>query len=317
MISVIIPVYNSEAFINRCVDSILSQTFTDFEVLLINDGSVDASGEICDNYTTIDHRIRVYHKDNGGVSSARNLGLEYAKGEWIIFIDSDDWIKDNMFEDMYSKAIAENSDLVYADIINVFKDYSDILHIAQYDSCPKNMLNNFIKSPFSTVVGMMAKKRLYELNNIRFPEGIKYSEDFYVAVRLMLFSQRVSFLSSSYYCYNRQNESSASVNYSHEHYSSVQWVYADTIDLFKKENQYDNYAEALSWKLLNSEQELVLNKDTYDKFLCIHPDCHRYIWSCPYLNLKIKIMMWAISHNLRFVAEMLLALRNLKLRYMI
>lgn len=315
-ISVIIPVYNSETYLHKCVDSILSQAFTDFEVLLINDGSVDASGEICDNYASMDSRVRTYHKDNAGVSSARNLGLDYAQGEWILFIDSDDWIRGNMLGDMYNKVISENSDLVYSDIINDFKDRSEILHIAQYDSSKKNVLNNFIKSSFSTVVGMMAKKSLYELNNVRFPVGVKYCEDFYVAVRLMLYSHSISYLSTEYYCYNRQNESSASNKYSEGHYSSVQWIYADTIDLFKKENLYTDYAKALSWKLLNSEQELVLNKDSYDKFLCTHPDSHRYIWSCPYINIKIKIMMWSLSHKIRFIAEFLLWIRNLRLQYL-
>ena len=96
-ISVIVPVYNVEKYLHRCVDSILAQTFNDFELLLIDDGSKDKSGAICDEYAAKDSRVRVFHKENGGVSSARNLGLENAKGDWIIFIDSDDWIADDMF----------------------------------------------------------------------------------------------------------------------------------------------------------------------------------------------------------------------------
>ncbi len=90
LISIIVPVYNAEKTLNRCVDSILQQTFTDWELLLINDGSKDLSGEICDQYGAKDKRIRVFHKENGGVSSARNVGLDNAKGEWITFVDSDD-----------------------------------------------------------------------------------------------------------------------------------------------------------------------------------------------------------------------------------
>ena len=91
-ISVIIPVYNAESTLRRCVDSVLAQTFTDFECLLINDGSKDKSGEICDEYAIRDSRIKVFHKENGGVSSARNVGLDNATGEWIAFVDSDDWV---------------------------------------------------------------------------------------------------------------------------------------------------------------------------------------------------------------------------------
>ena len=97
-ISVIIPVYNAESTLRRCVDSVLAQTFTDFECLLINDGSKDRSGEICDEYAAGDSRIRVFHKENGGVSSARNLGLDNATGEWIAFVDSDDWVGEKYLE---------------------------------------------------------------------------------------------------------------------------------------------------------------------------------------------------------------------------
>ena len=92
IMSVIVPVYNTEQYLHRCIDSILTQTYTDFELLLIDDGSKDKSGDICDEYALKDSRIRVFHKENGGVSSARNLGLDNAAGEWITFVDSDDWI---------------------------------------------------------------------------------------------------------------------------------------------------------------------------------------------------------------------------------
>lgn len=90
LISIIVPVYNAEQYLPRCIDSILAQTFTDFELLLIDDGSTDSSGKICVEYAGKDFRIRVFHKENGGVSSARNVGLDKARGEWVCFADSDD-----------------------------------------------------------------------------------------------------------------------------------------------------------------------------------------------------------------------------------
>lgn len=90
--SIIVPVYNSESYLDQCIQSILNQSYQNFELLLVNDGSFDTSGEICENYAELDSRVRVYHKPNGGVSSARNLGLDYACGEWIVFCDSDDWV---------------------------------------------------------------------------------------------------------------------------------------------------------------------------------------------------------------------------------
>ena len=100
-ISIIVPVYKVEKYLRHCVDSILAQTFTDFELLLIDDGSPDNSGAICDEYAEKDNRVRVFHKENGGVSSARNLGLDNARGTYIMFCDSDDYVADNWAEKLY------------------------------------------------------------------------------------------------------------------------------------------------------------------------------------------------------------------------
>ena len=100
-ISIIVPVYNAEKTLNQCVDSIIHQSYKDWELFLIDDGSKDHSAAICDKYAQQDERIRVFHKSNGGVSSARNVGLDNAVGEWITFIDSDDWVENNYLENLY------------------------------------------------------------------------------------------------------------------------------------------------------------------------------------------------------------------------
>lgn len=110
MISVILPVYNAEQYLHRCIDSILAQSYTDFELLLIDDGSKDASGAICDEYASKDTRVHVFHKENGGVSSARNLGLDNAQGEYITFCDADDYVTPDWLA-AYSEAIEKNVDL--------------------------------------------------------------------------------------------------------------------------------------------------------------------------------------------------------------
>lgn len=110
MISIILPIYNAEQYLHRCIDSILAQSYTDFELLLIDDGSKDASGDICDEYAVKDNRVRVFHKANGGVSSARNLGLDNAQGEYITFCDADDYVGVDWLA-AYSEAIASHVDL--------------------------------------------------------------------------------------------------------------------------------------------------------------------------------------------------------------
>ena len=114
-ISIIVAVYKVEACLSRCIDSLLAQTFTDFELLLIDDGSPDSSGMICDVYAERDSRVRAFHKENGGVSSAREYGLCQARGEYIIHADPDDWVEPTMLEVLYNKAQEEAADMVICD----------------------------------------------------------------------------------------------------------------------------------------------------------------------------------------------------------
>lgn len=127
IISVIVPVYNAEKYLHRCIDSILAQTFTNFELLLINDGSKDNSAKICDEYAARDQRVRVFHKENGGVSSARNMGLDNACGKWIVFVDSDDWVENVLFDSCVN---------VIREIHNI-----DVIRYGYYEEAPLNKQN--------------------------------------------------------------------------------------------------------------------------------------------------------------------------------
>ena len=125
-VSIIVPVYKAEAYLHRCVDSILAQTFTNWELLLIDDGSPDRSGAICDEYASKDARIRVFHKENGGVSSARQKGQDEAQGEYTIHADPDDWVEPTMLEELYKKAKEDDADMVICDY---------------YQCCPKRFID--------------------------------------------------------------------------------------------------------------------------------------------------------------------------------
>lgn len=313
-ISVIVPVYNTETYLSRCIDSILAQTFTDFELLLINDGSTDNSGVICDEYAQKDSRIHVFHKPNGGVSSARNLGLDKACGQWIAFSDSDDWLDKSMYKEMYDKLMQEQADIAYCDIKMVFENYQNVYKSAIYSSQKGIFLNNFIASTWTSLCNVIARKSLFGVNRIRFPEGVAFAEDYHVSTRLMFFANKVCYVDKPLYCYNRINETSALHTFSPKHYEKERWVNLNIINFFKEHGMYEDCAETLSWRLLKSVQEYVLDRKTYDKFLSTHPDGHKYIWSCPYINFKIKVMMWSLSHHLRFIAELFLFARIVRLK---
>ena len=116
-VSFIMPIYGVEKYLNQCIDSVLAQTFSDFELILVDDGSPDRCGEICDEYAKKDSRVKVIHKENGGVSLARNTGVEAAVGNWAYIIDSDDWLESDALEKMYNAAIEHNADCVMSDVL--------------------------------------------------------------------------------------------------------------------------------------------------------------------------------------------------------
>lgn len=120
LISVIIPVYNTENYIGVCLESLVKQTYTNFEVLMIDDGSTDNSGRICQEYTESDSRFHYYRKENGGVSSARNLGIEYSRGDYLTFVDSDDWVEEDYLEVLYSALVSESASVS----ISTYKRFS-------------------------------------------------------------------------------------------------------------------------------------------------------------------------------------------------
>lgn len=123
LVSVIVPVYNVEKYLARCLDSIINQTYTNLEIILVDDGSKDSSGQICDEYAAKDQRIKVIHKQNGGLSSARNAGLDIASGSYIEFVDSDDWIDKDTVKENLELIINENSNVVFFNHYQVFDDH--------------------------------------------------------------------------------------------------------------------------------------------------------------------------------------------------
>ena len=173
-ISVIVPVYNTEKYLRRCIDSVLAQTYQDFELLLIDDGSKDSSGAICDEYAAQDARVKVFHKENGGVSSARNVGLDNARGEWITFVDSDDYIEENFLKSFEGNL---DADLVVGNTVLItlprtkhhcipFGCYMDLEHfISSY------LLESILRVPWG---------KLYRANiivDLRFNENMRLGED--------------------------------------------------------------------------------------------------------------------------------------------
>ena len=209
-ISVIVPVYKAEAYLHRCVDSLLAQTFTDFEVLLVDDGSPDRSGEICDEYARKDSRVRVFHKENGGVSSARNMGLDEARGKWICFVDSDDFLDSSFLHDFKF-----NDSLVglYLQGYRVVSD-NQILSIHRFERevAILRIVDVFIeaerKSILNSPVCKLFNRELINSNMLYFDLNTSYGEDHLFVLNYLQFVQKVSISDASSYNYVYQNTQS-------------------------------------------------------------------------------------------------------------
>lgn len=181
-ISIIIPAYNVEQYLPRCLDSILSQTFNDFEVVVVDDGSSDRTGEICDEYAALDKRINVVHKQNEGVSIARNVGIEYAHGVWCCFVDSDDWIESKYLENFNIERNRDCQLIMQSFIIDNEKDFSSkkvVLPDATF--CEPSSVVNFLEN-YPNVHNGFIWHRLFRLDiikkgEIKFPLKISFAED--------------------------------------------------------------------------------------------------------------------------------------------
>jgi len=199
-ISVIVPVYKAEKYLHRCVDSILSQTFQDFEVLLIDDGSPDRSGEICDEYAKRDSRVRVFHKKNGGVSSARQCGIDNALGEYTIHADPDDWVEPNMLEELYEKAKEDDADMVICDYWEDVNGTRKLIIQEPLNFEKKELLNAFLLQQLhGSCCNKLVRRACYR--NVSFPKGLNYSEDTYVIMHIINEGIKTLYLHKAFYHY--------------------------------------------------------------------------------------------------------------------
>ena len=212
VLSVIIPVYRVEKYIEKCINSLLTQTYIDFEILLIDDGSPDRSGEICDTFAKSDKRVKVYHKQNGGVSSARNLGLERAQGEYITFIDSDDWIDPDCLERIMSICVQQDLDILQYSYKKINDADGSVISIHDYECDPLSW-REFVKRDHYLVCvwGNCIRRSIIETHHLRFDERIHLAEDQLFIMSAISFSNRIAQTKRCYYNYV-QNPVSATHN---------------------------------------------------------------------------------------------------------
>lgn len=308
-ISIIVPVYNLEDYLPKCVDSILAQSFTNFELILVNDGSTDRSGEICDAYASIDHRVKVIHQKNGGVASSRNTGLEVAQGEYIGFVDNDDYINETMLELLYKNAVDHSSDIVVCDFLSVNEG-------KRIES--KNVDADYRVRHYNNIEAL---HQLYTVNNVTFVvpwnklykkylfDDIKYkvgsiNDDENIVHELLFHSHKITYIQMELYYYVQRIGSQMDSNASF-HIKKLDAVYAfsDREFFFREVKEKELHDKALKQymerffryyymtktNIPNTDKELRLLKRTFDKTLIYLLRHHGISWKQKFMCLVFRV----------------------------
>ena len=304
-ISVIVPIYKAESYLCKCVDGILQQTFTDFQLILVDDGSPDKSGEICDEYAQRDSRVITIHKANGGLTSARKYGMEHAEGKYSIHIDPDDWVEPTLLEELYQEAEKTDADMVICD----FWEHCDG-EIECSKQEPKNLDHSEVmKEMFSTLKGTMWNKLIrtscYQQCNIHFHEELVVLEDLFLMFQFLLHPLKISYIPKALYHYERNTNPNSLTMANGERFKG----YADSIcrhfrELLKPYTEY--------WKLwVENEMPwiayLALYYNSFDK--------KRYQQEFSFLNevSPQSLNDWMVKLALKnyFVGKKIMSLRKL------
>lgn len=264
MISIVIPVYNTEKYLDKCVGSIVNQTFENLEIILVDDGSSDNCPVMCDEWGKKDDRIKVIHKKNGGVSSARNAGLNIAKGDYIAFVDGDDWVDTNTYEVAFDMISSNYSDLVVFSLLNEYDTETD-QYIDSYDVnvCNQSELFNLILDT-DYVCGYACNKLFKKtlIDKLRFNEKLFCCEDIDFCTRYAMNCNKVAYTTAKFYHYRQRNDSmTGEYKYSVRKLSILD-AYENIMPIYKEYDNEDYYKLERNYLkiALNIKGRMILSK---------------------------------------------------------
>ena len=303
ILSIIVPVYNVEKYIERCIKSILNQSFTNFELILVDDGSPDKCGEICDEYEKKDSRIKVIHKKNGGLSDARNAGIERAKGEYIAFVDSDDFINKYMYEILYKNAKKWDADIsicnfkMVCENDRIDEDISVICEDAKVYGRNEalNKLYSNENLQFIVAWNKIYKKELFL--NIRYDYG-KCHEDEFIIHKLIYNANKIAYCSSEMYYYLQRNNSIMNLEFSIHRLDIIEALDKrmeffrenNLLELeYRTQNLYLNYFFKYYYK---TKHELK-NKSKAREIKKVFKKNYKYLYKNPHYSINGKLL-WII-----------------------
>ena len=301
-LSVIVPIYRAEKYLRKCVDSILNQPYTDFELLLIDDGSPDQCGAICDAYAGQDKRIKVIHKRNGGVSDARNTGLDHAEGKYISFIDPDDWIAPDMFQSAIAFCENEKTDIVCFEVCEMKNGrqrkqvkyrFANDQVLTVRDALEKILTDVIDNSPCNKVY----KKEVW--NNVRFPAGRRF-EDVATIYRTFYNADRIGYIKKYFYYYVKHEGSAIALSFDAQRRYECFLGYKERYDFSglycheaeEKCKMFAVKAAVSTVTALEAGSGIIGENEKRNLFGFLH----NLQGDIKYLNTKNRILLWGIRH---------------------
>ena len=300
LISVIVPVYNVEPYLRKCLDSIVGQTYSDLEILIIDDGSTDGSGKICDEYAAQYERIQVFHTENKGLSCARNLGLDNANGDWIGFVDSDDWIELDMYEALIRKAKETGADIVECGVLTEYTTRTIKSPAINDTVSDTEALDALIKGSIRTQVwNKIYRSSLFY--TIRFPDGQAY-EDISTTYKLLVSSRVTGIVPFAYHYIQRESGISQKHDIRNliDYWNAHQQRYMDLHGIVDEELLLQSCAAAIgrtwAWYLKADAQPAFVSE--ISKFARKHFSLYG-IKAWP-LYLKISVLLARFNNRLSF-----------------
>lgn len=313
LISVIIPVYNVEKYLNKCIDSIVNQTYKNLEIILVDDGSLDKSSQLCDEWAKRDNRINVIHKVNGGVSSARNYGLEISKGEYISFVDSDDWVDKNTYQELLCH-IKKDIDFVSFGVLEEYDTETyQILNSNNYQIYKQKQIFNHILDD-NSVAGYVCNKLFKRsiIGNEKFDETLMSCEDIDFCTRISVMCNSIIHVDAKFYHYRRRNDSMTG-EYKYNPYKlSVLTAYENIMPIFFKYDVNDYYKLERNYLkiALNIKGRMVVSKVKDDLVLTRLNDIINKYFAKVVMDSNNSIIVKANIVLTRFFPSLLLKIKQ-------
>lgn len=313
MISVIIPVYNSEKYLHKCIDSVLAQSYQDFELILVNDGSEDSSGDICDEYGEMDERVKVFHQENRGVSASRNRGLKAACGEWVYFVDADDYLQLAAFDIFFKNKEFLGTDIIRFGLNRIFHNGNIKTEKPHEQKLFKDIDDYWTNSYFHVYTLCVNYLRLSIIadNNLSFTEKIKYAEDLEFTAKYYLLSDKILTLNEAFYNYNIHDNSAmakqVSVSSIIDH-SLVLYNIVDFITQNKKRIKSQLFLKDRIYYFLKSFLSRISIQEKWCKYIGIYQKEYRKMYSTAISVLGTEILTpFFIINKLSIIPFVLIA----------